>query len=313
MQTTVVSAGAPVAGRGKKPPASRFVRLTSPVRNRRGGFSPLKTSVFALLFVPGLVLAYQYFAGQLGARPVLALVHGTGLWTLRLLVLTLALSPARWLLDWPESSALRRMIGVGTACYAVCHLSLYVAQQNFHVVHVGAEILHRFYLTIGFVALLALVALAATSTDGMMKRMGRNWKRLHRAIYGVAGLGLLHFFLQAKAEVFQAVIVAGLVLWLLAWRLVPARFRASLWAPVALGVFATLGSAGLEYAWYALGTHVNALRVFAANFHFAHWRPSVYVALWSLGAFVVIALVRSAGAIREKLNRPPAMGAADRA
>jgi sulfoxide reductase heme-binding subunit YedZ len=294
MPNTAVSAGAPVAARGRKPPASRFVRLTSPVRNRRGGFSPLKASVFALLFVPGLLLAYQYFAGQLGARPVLALVHGTGLWTLRLLVLTLALSPARWLLDWPESSALRRMIGVGTACYGLCHFALYIAQQNFHPLHVAQEILHRFYLTIGFIALVALVALAATSTDATMKRMGRNWKRLHRAIYGVVLLGLLHFFLQAKAEVFQAVIVAGLVIWLLAWRFIPAALRASLWAPVALGVLATIGSAGLEYAWYALATRVHAARVFEANFNFVHWRPAVYVALWSLGAFAVIAASRLA-------------------
>jgi sulfoxide reductase heme-binding subunit YedZ len=257
------------------------------VRDRRGGFSPLKAAMFALLFTPGLWLAWQYGTDQLGARPVLQLVHGTGEWAVRLLLLTLALTPARLLLNWPQAALLRRMIGVAAACYAVIHLGLYCAQQNFRLLHVAAEIVHRFYLTIGFVALTALVALAATSTDAAMRRLGRNWKRLHRLIYAAAVLALLHYFLQAKAQVFPAVVLAGLFVWLMAWRLTPARWRESLWTVLALGVLATVATAGIEVAWYGLATGVNVRRVLAANFQFRHWRPSADVALWAAGAVVV--------------------------
>jgi sulfoxide reductase heme-binding subunit YedZ len=281
--------------------ASVARRLASPVLTRGGRFSALKTFVLALLFVPGLWLGAQYLGQDLGARPVLALVHGTGLWALRLLVITLALSPARALLDWPQSNAIRRMLGVGAACYAGLHLTLYCAQQNWHLPHVAGEILHRFYLTLGFVALLLLLTLAATSTDRSVRRLGRNWKRLHRLAYAAAVLGLVHYFLQAKAEVYQAVILAGLFVWLMAWRLVPARLRAHPALPAVLGAIAVGGAALVEYVWYATATHVDAARVFLANFRLAHWRPSIWVGVWCLAALGAVPLIRAAaGFVRSR-------------
>ena len=196
--------------RGGRRERSWFARLSSPVRSRRGSFDPLKAAVLVLLFLPAIFLASRYGQGEFGARPILKLVHGTGTWAVRLVVLALSLTPARVLLNWPASATLRRMIGVAAACYAALHLSLYAAQQNFRMLHVASEILHRFYLTIGFVALSGLLVLAATSTDATMRSMGRRWKQVHRAVYAVALLGLMHFFLQAKADVGQAVVLAGL-------------------------------------------------------------------------------------------------------
>jgi sulfoxide reductase heme-binding subunit YedZ len=285
-------------------PKSLWRRLSSPVRTPRGGFSPLKAFVFALLFVPGLVLAWHYATQQLGARPVLALVHGTGEWAVRLLLITLALTPAARLLNWPQMALIRRMIGVAAAAYALIHLTLYCAQQNFHLLHVAAEIIHRFYLTIGFAALCGLVALAATSTDASVRRLGKRWKRLHRLIYPIAVLALLHYFLQAKAQVFPAVVLAGLFVWLMAWRALPPPARVNPWTPLLLGILATLATAGIEVAWYGLATGVNIHRVFVANFRFVHWRPSAYVALWSLAAAAVIAARRLI---------PPTSGTAPRA
>ena len=214
---------------------------------------------------------------------------------LRLLLITLAMTPARWLLDWPGSAVLRRMIGVSTAAYALLHLTLYCAQQNFHLLHVVSEIIHRFYLTIGFVTLVTLTTLAATSTDATMRSMGRNWKRLHRLIYLAAALALLHFFLQAKADVFQAVVMSGLLLWLMLWRVLPPAARSSIWSALGLGVIATAATAGIEVAWYGLTTGISIRRVFEANFRLANltpanvkrWRPSADVALASLIALAV--------------------------
>ena len=265
-------------------------RLLSPVRTRRGRFAPLKAVTFALLWLPALNLAARYAADSLGARPVLALVHGTGLWTVRLLLIALALTPARWLLDWPGSTALRRMIGVAAAAYALAHLGLYTAQQNFHLLHVVTEIIHRFYLLIGLVALTGLIALAATSTDARVRALGRRWKQLHRLTYPIGALALLHFFLQSKADVSQAVIMAGLFIWLMAWRLVPATLRDRVWTAAALGAAATLATAGVEIAWYGLATRIDIDRVWRANFQFLHWRPSAYVALSALAAILVILL-----------------------
>ena len=101
------------------------------------------------------------------------------------------------------------MIGVSAACYAGVHLLLYAADQNWRPLAVVTEILVRAYLTIGFVALLGLATLAVTSTDGWVKRLGRNWKRLHKLAYGFAVLALNHFFLQSKADVSQATVAAS--------------------------------------------------------------------------------------------------------
>ncbi len=274
--------------------------LASPVLTRGGKFSPFKTGVLALLFVPALVLFAQYVAGRLGARPVLALVHGTGLWTLRLLLITLALTPARSLLQATKLNLVRRMVGVGTACYAVLHVTLYCAQQNWRMPHVASEIIHRLYLTLGFIGVLMLLALAFTSTDGRMRALGRNWKRLHRLVYLIAVLGLLHYFMQAKSEVYNAAIAAGLYVWLMAWRLLPPLWRQSPTAPVLLLPVGVLATAGIEYAWYAIATHVHAARVWAANFQLAHWRPAVWTALWCLAAIALVALSALATRLRQR-------------
>ncbi len=266
-------------------------RLASPVLTRGGRFSVFKATTLGLIFIPGVWLLAQYLAGALGARPVLALVHGFGLWTLRLLLITLALTPARSLLNAARLNLVRRMLGVATAAYGGLHLALYAAQQNWHLGHVASEIWRRVYLTIGFGALVLLLALAATSTDGMMRALGRNWKRLHRLAYGIAVLGLVHYFMQAKAEVYEAAIAAGLFVWLMAWRALPPAWRGKPVAPVILLPVGMLGTAGLEYAWYAAATRVPAGRVWAANFHLTHWRPAIWTGLWGAAALAVVVLV----------------------
>ena len=120
------------------------------------------------------------------------------------------------------------MVGVAAFAYASAHLTLYVVDQHFDLAHVATEIALRFYLTIGFVAWLGLAALAATSTDAMIRRLGPKWRTLHSLVYGIAALALLHFMIQAKADVTEPVIMTGLFLVLMLFRVSLKRGRAGL-------------------------------------------------------------------------------------
>ncbi len=264
-----------------------------PWRDRAGRISWLKLAVFVGLFVPGAVMAAQLATDTLGARQVNALIHLTGLWTIRLVLLSLAVTPFRLLLDWPSLPLVRRMVGVAAMVYGLAHLALYVVDQNFRLLHVVSEIALRFYLTIGFVALLGLVALGVTSTDAAVRRMGRGWKRLHQTIYVIGALGVFHAALQSKANVGEAILMAGLLVWLLLWRLLPADARRRRPVLLPLAAVSAVATAGIEYAWYALATRIPASRVFAANFDPA-W-DALRPAHWVLIVTVVAAL---AAAIR---------------
>lgn len=285
-------------------------KLTNPPwRDRRGRFLPFKAAVLASLFVPGALYAFWLATGELGGRPVMEAIHGMGLWTIRLLLVSLAITPFARALDLPSLLLVRRNVGVAAACYAVAHLSLYVVDQNFKLLTVVGEIALRFYLTIGFVALLVLLALAVTSTDAWVKKLGRNWKRLHRLAYPVGAVALLHFYIQSKLNVSEPVFVSGLFVWLMAWRVVPETWRrtqgiafvAALYG--GLAVLSSVATAGLEFAWYGLATKVNPLRVLYANetigrgLRPAHW---VFVVTASL---VVVFVVRRLGRSRQPIRR----------
>ena len=262
-----------------------------PWRDRRGRFLPFKAAILASLLVPGALYGFWLATGALGGRPIIEAIHGTGLWAIRLLLISLAITPFARALDWPALLLLRRNVGVASACYAVAHLFLYVVDQKFVLLTVISEIALRFYLTIGFVALLVLLSLAATSTDAWVKKLGRNWKRLHRLAYPLAAVALLHFYIQSKLNVGQPVFVSGLFVWLMVWRAVPEAWRRSQNIGITaalysgLAVVSGLATVGLEFAWYGLATKVNPWRVLYANetiargLRPAHWVFVVAAAL----------------------------------
>ena len=241
-----------------------------PWLDRGGRFSPLKSIVFALLWAPGLWLAWRLAAGQLGPRPINEVIHQTGLWTIRLLLITLAVTPLRQLLRWPQLVTLRRMIGVAAFAYAAAHLTAFAADKAFDLGVVATEIVSRFYLTIGALALAGLAALAATSTDRMVRRLGgRNWRRLHRLVYAIGILAAVHFFLQSKLNVAEPIVMAGLLSWLLAYRLLPEARDQPLRRLVqvaGLSLLVGVVTLGGEFAYYALAFHADPLRLLAATF-----------------------------------------------
>jgi sulfoxide reductase heme-binding subunit YedZ len=244
----------------------------------------MKALVLGGAFVPGLVTAWWWIDGDLSGRPVTEAIHNTGLWAIRFLMIALAVTPARAVFDRPRVILLRRMLGLTALAYAVAHFSLFVVDQHFSPIAVATEILKRFYLLIGFIALLTLIALGVTSTDAMIRRLGVWWKRLHRLVYPVGVLVLLHYFIQTKANVSEAVVFAGLFLWLMGLRLLPAGWRANPVALLGLSVVAAFATAGVEFAWYALATGINPWRVLAVSESLRYGlRPAHIVGLGGLG------------------------------
>ena len=263
--------------------------LKAPWNERNGRFSPLKAIVFAALFAPAIYILWRFASGELQPKPVTEMIHRSGDWAARLILLSLLVTPLRKLGAWPKLIAVRRMVGVAAFAYAFTHLSLYVVDQSFNLVHVGAEIALRFYLTIGFVTLLGLSALTATSTDAMIRRLGGpRWNRLHKLIYLIAVLALFHYYLQSKADVSGAVLLTGFYLMLMAYRF--AIKRLPLWsaalASVALGVSLT---ALLEATWYTFRRHYPFWDVLGANFDAEMFpRPTFYLALVGAAAILVM-------------------------
>jgi methionine sulfoxide reductase heme-binding subunit len=260
-----------------------------PWRDRQGKFLKFKAAVLACTPIPLLVNVAWWIDGDLGARALNEMIHATGNWAVRWLMISLAITPFARLVNWPRLLTVRRMIGLTALAYASVHLSLYIADQKFHLLTVATEIALRFYLTIGFIALLGLIALGVTSTDAAMKRMGKRWKQLHRLAYPIGVLALLHFYIQTKANVAEPVLVSGLFAWLMVWRALPMAWRTSLPVLFALVPVSALLTAALEFAWYGLATKIDPFRILSANWSERFFpRPAHEVAAVALVVAIVV-------------------------
>jgi sulfoxide reductase heme-binding subunit YedZ len=279
--------------------------LGVPWRDRQGAFSPFKLGVLVALTLPALWLAWLAAGNALGPRPLTEAIHHTGLWGVRILLVSLLVTPLRQMLRQPRIMLVRRMVGVAAMAYILAHLLLYIADQGFDLGKVVSEIALRFYLTIGFVALVGLVALGVTSTDGWVKRLGgKRWQALHRIVYGLGVLALVHFVLQTKLDVTEAMLTAGLFLWLMGYRLLsPKGGSPPLWRLVALAPLAALGTALLEAGWYGVGTGVPFWPVLEANLDIEFGlRPALWVGI------VCLAMLLPALFGRWKQAKQPARG-----
>jgi len=174
---------------------------------------------------PAIWLSWLFASDELGANPIEEITHITGEWTLRLLVLTLCVTPLRRLAGWSWLAPQRRTLGLVTFFYATLHLLTYaVLDLGLELQYVAEDILERPYITVGFSAFLLLLPLALTSTRASMKRLGRRWLRLHRLVYLAACLGVLHFFWLVKADLREPFFYAAIVALLLGWRALQSRW-----------------------------------------------------------------------------------------
>jgi sulfoxide reductase heme-binding subunit YedZ len=250
------------------------------LRKQNGTWCPDKIMAFAGVLLPALWFAGRIWMNDLGPRPVTAAIHFTGDWTVRILWITLAVTPIARIFKLPRLLLARRILGVAAFAYVFAHLALYTLDQKFNFATVAWEIVLRIYLTIGFVALLGLAALAATSTDGMIRRLGGpRWNRLHKFVYPIAVLAEIHFLLQSKNDVWQPVLMFGFLLWLFGYRIMQRYLRdPGFLSLTALGVASAGLTAIFESAWYHFRSGVDAWRVFQANFDFSYdIRPAWYV------------------------------------
>lgn len=293
------------------------------LRDRSGRWNPLKVVAFLAALAPALWLAGRYGLKDLGPRPLTEAIHFTGLWGTRLLLASLMVTPARRLLAWPRLLDTRRILGVGAFCYIALHLTLYIADQSFDAAKVVSEIVLRIYLTIGFVALLGLTALAITSTDGMIRRLGSAaWNRLHALVYPIVLLALIHFMMQSKADTREAVFCAGLVFWMLGYRLLHRYGGAVGWGGlIGLALAVPVVTALFEAGWYAAMTNIPGARVLAANtmVYFdletldLDLRPAHWVAVAMVALLAVVAVWRwrypPPAPRARKMARPASSGA----
>lgn len=295
--------------------------MQAPWRDRTGRFSPLKAVTLAGLVLPGLIAAVTLMLadapapgaglpvggpniggpnigpagiGGEAARPITDAIHATGDWAVRILLLSLAITPAMRSLRWPKLLIVRRMIGVAAFAYVAAHFLLYVVDQQFDLAKVASEIVLRIYLTIGFVGVVGLAVLAATSTDAAVRRMGAPaWQRLHRIVYVLAVLALLHFFMQSKIDVSQPTLMSGFLIWLMGWRLVVFWRRRTGREPlpslidlIGLAIAAAILTVATEALWYAVATGVDPWRVIRSNLDFGFAIRPVW---WVLAAGLAVA------------------------
>lgn len=187
----------------------------------------LKAAVFLCALVPLVKLVLEAFAVgglTLGANPVEELLHRCGIWGLNFLLITLAVTPLRHITGWAWLLRFRRMLGLFAFFYVALHFSVYaILDQGLSLDAVIEDIVKRPYITIGMTALVLLIPLAVTSTNGMMRRLGRNWRRLHRLVYPIAILGVWHFWWQVKADLLEPLIYAILLGLLLLYRVARSR------------------------------------------------------------------------------------------
>src|SRR5262245_57308334 len=191
----------------------------------------VKPPLFVLCLLPAAgMVAGAFGAFDLGANPIETIQDTFGIWALRLIVLTLAITPLK---DWTGQTsliALRRMLGLFAFFYVLAHfLTWLLLDQGLYWPDILQDIAKRPFITIGFAALLLLIPLAITSTRGMMRRLGRRWQQLHRVIYVIVILGVWHYWWQVKADYREPLLYAVLTTGLLGWRVYAARRRSQIW------------------------------------------------------------------------------------
>jgi methionine sulfoxide reductase heme-binding subunit len=179
-----------------------------------------KPVFFFLMLAPLAALAWRGYQGHLGANPIETITRGTGTWTLRILLITLAITPIRRLAGLPDLIRFRRMAGLFAFFYALLHLTTYVwLDKFFDTREMWMDVVKRRFITAGMAAFALMLPLAITSTRGWIRRLGKRWQMLHRLVYASAAAGVLHYIWLVKADLRAPLAYASILGLLLALRL----------------------------------------------------------------------------------------------
>jgi len=181
----------------------------------------LKRVVFICSLIPACWLVIALLTNQLGANPIEAVTRESGLWALKFLVLTLAITPLRWLTGWSMLGSIRRMLGLYVFFYALVHMLLYLwLDQFFDVNEIIKDIIKRPFITIGFFTFTSLIPLVITSNNAMVKKLGgARWKQLHKLTYFIAAASCVHFYMLVKADKLEPLFYGLVVVLLLGARI----------------------------------------------------------------------------------------------
>jgi methionine sulfoxide reductase heme-binding subunit len=238
------------------------LRLIWPWQDRERRFSWLKAVAFALVLLPAIRFTYQFATGDYGILPIAlgGMTYWSGVWATALLLMALAVTPALTILRWPALVDARRMIGVTALVYTLAHIVIYFALRSWNFGFIVNEMVTRLSMIVAMLSTIGLIVLGATSLDAVIRRMGaKGWQRLHNTNYAISGLAVLHVVL-ARGTYPEQYMLAGIFLWLMAWRVlaryglgVDARALAALTA--AACVFAALLEAGV--LWIRRGYEVS--------------------------------------------------------
>ena len=192
--------------------------------------SYLKPIVFIVCLIPLGQLVFNYYSDNLTANPIEYITRFTGSYALLILLSSLAVTPLRKLTGWNELIRLRRMLGLFAFFYAALHFATYmVLDLFFDFSAIGKDILKRPYITVGFSALVLMIPLALTSNAAMIRRLGKRWQQLHYLVYGIAMLGVVHFYWLVKADIRRPVQYGAVLVLLLGYRLVARWASLSRW------------------------------------------------------------------------------------
>jgi methionine sulfoxide reductase heme-binding subunit len=213
------------------------------------GFSWLKATTFASMFLPAVWLVEQFAVGGFGPVPLGGMTYWSGFWATAILLLALAVTPAAVIFHWRRLLIVRRMIGVTALAYALAHLFIYFALRFWDFGFIAKEMATRLSLIVATVSTIGLIALGVTSVNAAVRWMGAAaWQRLHQVVYATAVLAILHYLLSPGLFPDQF-LLSGLFFWLMTWRLLEQKGRgADAWALAALAVVSSLFTAAFQVA-----------------------------------------------------------------
>ncbi len=186
----------------------------------RGSIRGLKVLLWVSALMPAAWIGAGLFLGWLGVNPIEKVTHVTGLTTLILLLITLAVTPTRRMTRWNPVIQLRRPLGLFAFFYASLHFSIWMALDlSFQLSWIWEDIIERPYITVGFMGFVLLIPLAITSTKGWIRRLSHRWTTLHRLIYATAALGVIHFYWLVKADTRLPILLGTILAVLLVTRI----------------------------------------------------------------------------------------------
>lgn len=259
----------------------------APWADRAGRLSWLKLACFIGMLAPTVWMALEWRMGWLSPKPFTDLVRESGDWAMRILVISLAVTPLRWVTRWNKLILVRRMLGLAALFYTLLHIALWCVDLKFEWLRILTEMFVRLFLTVGLAGTLLMVALGVTSNDYYIKKLGAaRWNRLHAWVYVAAVLSLVHFFMEIRLDATEAALMTGYFVLLMAFRLVRKKATPGLVSLTTTAVLCAVATALIEALYYTLSTRVPISRVLAANLDFSY---TIRPAWWVLAAGLIIA------------------------